>query len=89
MRFEDGNPKTPDFDVKIKNNSITMYDLDKGSISLTNGIETAINLIKEHYLQDDIIKYEIGYYDSDNDFCLVIPIWENNICVDVKFIHPL
>lgn len=80
------NPTIPDFSYKVKKGEVILTDLNEGSMSLTNGIEKAINIIKEQ-IGDQIYKLDIGYYDSDDDFCWVTPIWNpEGECVDVNFV---
>jgi hypothetical protein len=58
----------PDFDYRIKDGILFMVDLDAGSISLTNGMETALQIVSSAGKKFDRVLYR----DSDKNWSEVL-----------------
>lgn len=71
-----------DYTYEIKDDVVSIIDLNLGNLSVTNDIE---NILTEINKQNNIIGKRITYRDSEEEWSDVIPIWNGNICEDVRF----
>lgn len=73
-----------DYFFKDEKKTLCIVDLNLGRMSVTNNAENVINEIKKE-VGDKIYEMKIIYQDSENAWDTIIPIWENNECVNVNF----
>lgn len=71
-----------DYTYEIKNDVVSIIDLNLGNLSVTNDIE---NILTEINKTKNIIGKRVTYRDSEEEWSDVIPKWNGNICEDVRF----
>ena len=71
-----------DYTYEVGNEFVKIIDLNLGNVSVTNNAE---NVLTEIQSEEDIKGKTIIYRDSENEWCELIPAWEDNTCVHISF----
>lgn len=71
-----------DYTYTIQGDTVKIIDLNRGNVSVTNDAE---NVLTEIQSTENIKELRIIYRDSMDEWCELIPVWDNNKCTDVNF----
>jgi hypothetical protein len=74
----------PDFTYSIEGKKLKIVDLNLGAMSVTNGAEKVLDIIKSQ-IGELIYSLDISYCDSEGEWEPLYPQWFQGECINVQF----